>query len=89
MSVVVATRHPDAYRVEPVAVGDADLGQEDLVELGVAGHLAQRPYLDAGSGHVEDEVGKAPVLRHVGIGSRDEHAEAGRRGRASSRPSGP
>ena len=41
---------------EAVGVGDADVGEEDLVELGLAGDLAQRPHLDAGVGHVADEV---------------------------------
>ena len=41
---------------EPVGVGDPHVGQEDLVELGLAGDLAQRPDLDARVVHVEDEV---------------------------------
>src|SRR5690606_2313016 len=47
---------------QAVGVGYADVGEEDLVELGLAGDLAQRPHLDAGVGHVADEVGDAPVL---------------------------
>ena len=36
-----------ARRAEALAVGDADVGEVHLVELGLAGHLAQRPHLDA------------------------------------------
>ena len=34
-------------RAEPVTVGQSHLAEEDLVELGTAGHLAQRLHLDA------------------------------------------
>ena len=66
--------------VEPAderAVGDDGLLHEDLVEHGVAGHLHQRPDLDALLVHVDGEVGDALVLRHVGVGAGDEHAEVG------------
>ena len=51
----------------------ADVGEVDLVELGVTGHLAQRPHLDARLVHVDDEVGEPLVLGRVGIGACDEH----------------
>ena len=43
----------------------------------VAGHLPQRPHLDPGLVHVDREPGDALVLRDVGIGAGDEHAEVG------------
>ena len=53
-------RCPDA-----VGVGDSHIGEVHLVELGLAGDLAQRPHLDAGRVHVEHEVGQALVLRQL------------------------
>ncbi len=72
-------RHPPAVadRAEPVRVGDAGVGHVDLVELRLAGHLAQRPGLDTGSVHVDDEVGQALVLGHVRIAARQQQAPAG------------
>ena len=51
---------PGADGVEALAVGDADVGEEDLVELGVTGDLAQGADLDARGVHVDDEVGQCP-----------------------------
>ena len=67
---------PVADRAEAVRVGDAGVGHVHLVELGVTGHLAQRPGLDAGSVHVDDEVGQSLVLRHVRIGARQQQTPA-------------
>src|SRR5581483_2468785 len=66
----------------PERVGDACVGQVALVELGLAGHLAQRPDLDAGLVHVDHEVGHAPVLGDVGIGAREQQAPLGMVGQA-------
>ena len=70
--------HRDAPAVadvaEPVRVGDAGVGEVDLVELGLPGQLAQRPGLDARPVHVDDEVRQALVLRHVGVGAREQQA---------------
>ena len=60
---------------EPVGVGDAYVGEEDLVELGLPGELAQRPHVDPGVGHVTDEVAQAGVLRDVGVGPDQEDRE--------------
>ena len=57
---------------EPVRVGDARIGHVDLVELGVAGELAQRPGLHARRMHVEDEVRQPLVLRHFRIGAGEQ-----------------
>ena len=50
-------RHADApaavQRAEQRVGGQLDVGEEDLVELGLAGHLPQRPHLDAGQVHVD------------------------------------
>ena len=56
---------------------DARVGEEDLVELGVAGHLAQRPHFHTRLVHVEQEVGDASMLRLVGIGAREQHPVVG------------
>src|SRR5207302_2488103 len=50
---------PVAHGTDPVLVGDADVGEEDLVELGRPRHLAQRADLDSRARHLEDEVGEA------------------------------
>ena len=51
-------RHAPAVAdvAEALGVGDADVGEVHLVELGLARHLTQRPHLDAGRLHVDDEV---------------------------------
>ncbi len=58
--VVIATRQPSPDVADPVGVGHPHVGQVDLVELGLAGHLAQRADLDPRRVHVEGEVGQAP-----------------------------
>ena len=46
---------------DAVLSGHDDVGEEDLVELGVAGHLAKRADVDAGRRHVDDEHTEPPV----------------------------
>ena len=53
------------------------VGEEDLVELGLAGDLAERPHLDAGRVHVDEQVGEPGVALAVGIAARDEDAPVG------------
>ena len=74
---------PLADVAEPLLVGDADVGEVHLVELGLTGDLVERAHLDAGRLHVDHEVGHALVLRLVGVGAGDEHpplGEVGERG---------
>ena len=47
MSVVMATPQPAPTAPEPLAVGDAHVGEVDLVEVRGAGDLLDRPHLDA------------------------------------------
>jgi len=54
-----------------------DVGEEDLVELRLAGDLAQRPDLDAGTLHVDDEVREALVLIARRGASAEEDAPIG------------
>jgi hypothetical protein len=56
-------RHPPALPdlADEVLAGHADVGEEDLVELRVAGDLPQRPHLDAVGVHVHQQVGEALV----------------------------
>ena len=58
-------------------VGHPGVGDEDLVEERVAGHLLERAHVDAVLEHVEGEVGDALVLGHVGVGPGQQHAEVG------------
>ena len=72
-------REPDA----PAAVHGTDLGagverdvvEEDLVEVGLAGDLAQRAHRHALGVHRDDEHRQALVLRHVGVRAGEEQAE--------------
>ena len=72
-------RHPPAlaHLADPIGVGHPHLGEVHLVELGLAGHLAQRPHLHARRVHVQGEVGQPLVLGGVGIGAGHEHAPVG------------
>ena len=72
-------RHLPAVALVAQAVLDRHLNiaEEDLVELRLAGDLAQRPHLDAGRVHVDDEVRQVPVARRLGVALRDEDAEVG------------
>ena len=58
-------REPPAVVLGADDVGgrDAHVGEEHLVELVRAGHLHERPHLDAGRAHVDDEVRDAVVRR--------------------------
>ncbi len=62
---------------QPVGVGDAGVGDEHLVELGLAGQLAQRADLDPGRVHVEHEVAQPGVLGRVGVGAGEQQRPAG------------
>ncbi len=62
---------------EAIRVGDARVGEEHLVEVRTARHLAEGTDLDPGSLHVDEEVGDARVLGGVGIGAGQEHPAAG------------
>src|SRR6266481_3781582 len=48
-----------------------DVLEEHLVEAGIAGHLHERAHGDAGTLHVDQEIGDAAVLRRVGIGTHE------------------
>ena len=62
MSVVMATAQPRPIGPSRMSSGMPDIGQEDLVELAVAGDLTDRANLDARRVHVEQEVRHALVL---------------------------
>ena len=75
MSVVLATAQP-LFRPPMMSSScTRALVDEHLVEHRVAGHFAQRSGLDAGLGHVEAEVRDALVLRQIGVGACDQHAD--------------
>ena len=71
----VGDRPPVVDAADRRVVGHAHVGEEHLVEHGPAGELPQGPDLHAGLVHVEGEVGDPLVLRHIGIGPRQQHAE--------------
>ena len=72
-------QHPPALveLTQPVGVGYPGVGEEHLVEAAVAGDLAQRPHLDAGLAHGEEEERDAPVLGLVPVGAGDEQRVVG------------
>ena len=74
---------------DPLVVWHQHLVQEDLVELGVAGHLHERPDVDARGLHVEREERQAARAGGLGIGSRQAQPPCGELPRTRSRPSGP
>src|ERR671924_342285 len=68
-------RTASAMAPEPRAGGPwppPHVGHVDLVELGLAGDLPQRPDLDARGVHIDGEVGEALVLRCLGVGAGHE-----------------
>jgi hypothetical protein len=69
-------RHVPAVidRAEPLRVRDHDIGKVDLVEVGLAAGLLDRPHLDARALHVQEEHGEALVLGDVRIGARQQDA---------------
>jgi hypothetical protein len=67
---------PAAVQRSEQAVGrHTNVGEEDLVELGLTGHLAQRANLDAGRAHVEKEERDSVVAPVVGS-ARARHEDA-------------
>ena len=64
---------PVALAADEIGVGDDGVVEEDLVEDVVAGHLPQRPDLDARLVQLEREPRDALVLRHVEVGAGEEH----------------
>ena len=71
-----ADRHVPAliHLADDVRHRHADVAEEHFVELRLAGHLPQRPHLDARRLHVHQHHGEALVLRHGGIGAHDQLA---------------
>ena len=55
----------------------AHVGEEHLGELRDAEHGLERPHLDAGQVHRQDQPRDAAVLRRVGIGAHEELADVG------------
>ena len=91
---LVSTAMPDApsamQRPEQVVGREFDVGEEHLVELGLAGHLPERADLDAGKVHRAQEERDALVLGArlaVGVGARHEDAPVAVPAAASTRPS--
>ena len=57
--------------------GDLDVGEEDLVELGLPRDLCQRPHLDTRRVHVDEEIRQPLVPRSIRVAQRDEDAPVG------------
>ena len=76
-SVVIATCQPRADLADDVLDGHLHVGEEDLVELGLAGDLAERAHLDARRVHVDEQVAEAGVALAVGVAAGDEDAPVG------------
>src|SRR5690606_15361668 len=62
---------------DAVRVGDHGAVEEHLEELGLAADVGQRPHLDAGLAHGDEEVRDALVLGGVGVGTGEQHGVVG------------
>ena len=71
------TRQPSFSAPTRFADGYAHVGEEHLGELRRAEHRPQRPHLDAGRVHGQDQPRDPAMLRRVGVGAHEELAEVG------------
>ena len=76
-SIVWATRPALVDLADDVVVGELDVVEELLAELGVAVDLTDRPHGHARRVGGHREPGEPAVLRHVPIGARQAHAVVG------------
>src|SRR5438093_6161421 len=65
MSVVVETFQPLVDRPEQVRLRHGHVGEEDLVEVMVAGHQDERPHGDSRRRHRDEEAADPLVLRRI------------------------
>ena len=74
--------HPPAVVLvaDPVGHRHPDLVEEQLAELGRAGDGAQRPDVDAGAVHGQDQPRDAPVAAVLGPGAHQQLAVVGHLG---------
>ena len=63
-----------ALRSQNVDGRDLHVMEKDLGEFRLAGHLAERPHLDAGTLHVDEDVGQSRVLLGRGVTPRQQRA---------------
>src|SRR5262249_45003621 len=72
-----------AARADDLRLRHPYVGEENLVELGLARHGSEWSHLDAGRSHREEQVADAEVLRGVGLGTdeTENHVGVMRRGR--------
>ena len=80
ISVVSAVPQPPFDGPDDQVLVEHDVVEEDLVELGVAGDLAQAAHRDALGVHRHDEHRQALVLVHVRVRAREQEAEGGELG---------
>ena len=72
-SVELATFHPAPDVTHPARVGDPGRVEEDLVEVDLTAHVAQRANLDAGLVQIDEEVRQPLALGHVDVGAGEQH----------------
>ena len=75
-SVVFAIFQPSPRLPDQVRERHAHVREEHLVELGVPGHGAQRPHLDARRVHRDQHVRDARVLLRVGLGAHERRTSS-------------
>ena len=66
-----------ADRPQRILDGHAHVVEEDFGELGLTRHLEERPHLDAGTVHVDENVGESFVLLRFRIGAGEQSAPVG------------
>ena len=76
-SVNIVTRHPSFSLADAVGDRNAHVVEVDLAELARPEHRRQRPDLDAGCVHRQDQPADALVLRRVGVGADEQLAVVG------------
>ena len=87
-SVVFATRQPSCSGPMRCSTGTSTLVEEDLVELALAGDLAQRADLDALRRHRDRQHRDPLVRRRVRVGPHERDAPVGEARRTTTTPSG-
>ena len=76
-SVACATCHPAFSAPTRLAAGIVDVVEEDLAEVRIPDRVADRPHLDSGRRHVQQEVRNALALGGIGVGAGQQQAPVG------------
>ncbi len=76
-SVACATCHPCVLGADEVGGGDLHVVEEHLAEVRIPDRVADRPHLDSGRRHVQQEVRNALAFGGIGIGAGQQQTPVG------------